>query len=126
VDAAFLQLVDAAAHLQSGKLRALAVPGKARAPTLPDVPTMAEAGFPEIEGVTFNGIFAPKGTPRPVVDRLSVTVRTALEKKSAVNQLAALGSQARGSTPEEFTAFLQAETRKWGELVRAANIKSSE
>src|SRR5262249_51920297 len=86
VDGAFLQLVDATAHLQSGKLRALAVPGRARAPTLPDVPTMAEAGFPEIEGVTFNGIFAPKTTPRPVIDRLSATVRTALEKKSAVDQ----------------------------------------
>ena len=114
VDASFLQLVDAAAHLQSGKLRALAVPGKARAPTLPDVPTMAEAGFPDVEGVTFNGIFAPRGTPRPVVDRLSTTVRAALEKKPAIDQLAALGSQARGSTPEEFTAFLQAETKKWG------------
>jgi tripartite-type tricarboxylate transporter receptor subunit TctC len=126
VDASFLQLVDAAAHLQSGKLRALAVPGKARAPTLTDVPTMAEAGFPEVEGVTFNGIFAPRSTPRVVVDRLSAAVRTALEKKSAIDQLAALGSQARGSTPEEFTAFLQAETKKWGELVKAANIKSSE
>jgi tripartite-type tricarboxylate transporter receptor subunit TctC len=126
VDASFLQLVDAAAHLQSGKLRALAVPGKARAPTLTDVPTMAEAGFPEVEGVTFNGIFAPRSTPRAVVDRLSAAVRTALEKKPTIDQLAALGSQARGSTPEEFTGFLQAETTKWGELVKAANIKSSE
>jgi tripartite-type tricarboxylate transporter receptor subunit TctC len=126
VDASFLQLIDASAHLPTGKLRALAVPGKARASTLPDVPTMAEAGFPEVEGVTFNGIFAPRSTPRPVVDRLSATVRAALEKKAAIDQLAALGSQARGSTPEEFTGFLQAETKKWGELVKAANIKSSE
>jgi tripartite-type tricarboxylate transporter receptor subunit TctC len=126
VDASFLQLIDASAHLQSGKLRALAVPGKARAPTLPDVPTMAEAGFPEVEGVTFNGIFGPRSTPRPVVDRLSEAVRAALEKKSAIDQLAALGRQARGSTPEEFTAFLQAETNKWSELVKTANIKSTE
>jgi tripartite-type tricarboxylate transporter receptor subunit TctC len=126
VDASFLQLVDASAHLQSGTLRALAVPGKARAPAVPDVPTMAEAGFPEVEGVTFNGIFAPRSTPLPVIDRLSATVRMALEKKLAIDQLAALGSQARGSTPEEFTAFLRAETKKWGELVKAANIKSSE
>ncbi len=126
VDVGFQQLVDAAQHLQSGKLVALAVPGKMRAPTLPDVPTMAEVGYPEVEGVTFNGIFAPKATPRPVVDRLSAAVRQALEKKAAIDQLAALGSQARGSTPEEFTRFLQDETRKWGDLVRAANIKSSE
>jgi len=87
---------------------------------------MADAGYPEVDGVTFNGIFAPKATPRPVVDRLSEVFRTALEKQSAIGQLAALGSQARGSTPEEFTGFLQGETRKWGELVRTAHIKSSE
>ena len=126
VDVGFQQLVDAAQHLQSGKLRALAVPGKARAATLPDVPTMADAGYPEVDGVTFNGIFAPKATPRPVVERLSGVIRAALEKQSAIDQLAALGSQARGSTPEEFTGFLQGETRKWSELVRAANIKSPE
>jgi tripartite-type tricarboxylate transporter receptor subunit TctC len=87
---------------------------------------MAEAGFPEVDGVTFNGIFAPRTTPKAIVERLSVAVRTALEKKAAIDQLAALGSQARGSTPEEFTRFLEAETKKWGDLVKTANIKSSE
>jgi len=125
-DVGFQQLVDASAHLQSGKLRALAVPGNARVPALPEVPTMAEVGYPEVEGVTFNGIFAPKATPKPVVERLSEVIRTALTKQAAVDQLAALGSQARGSTPEQFTDFLRAETKKWGELVKAANIKSSE
>ncbi|HET7256515.1 MAG TPA: tripartite tricarboxylate transporter substrate-binding protein, partial [Xanthobacteraceae bacterium] len=96
------------------------------AAAVPDVPTMAEAGYPEVDGVTFNGIFAPKATPRPVIDRLSGVVRAALQKQNAIDQLAALGSQARGSTPEDFTRFLQDETSKWGELVRAANIKSPE
>jgi tripartite-type tricarboxylate transporter receptor subunit TctC len=126
VDVGFQQLVDAAAHLQAGKLRALAVPGSARVAALPDVPTMAEAGYPEVEGVTFNGIFAPKNTPRPIVERLSATVRTALAKQAAIDELAALGSQARGSTPEEFRGFLIAETKKWTELVKMANIRSSE
>lgn len=126
VDVGFQQLVDAAQHLRSGKLRALAVPGKVRAAAVPDVPTMAEAGYPEVDGVTFNGIFAPKATPRPVIDRLSGVVLAALQKQNAIDQLAALGSQARGSTPEDFTRFLQDETSKWGELVRAANIKSPE
>jgi tripartite-type tricarboxylate transporter receptor subunit TctC len=124
VDVGFQQLVDAAQHLQTGKLRALAVPGQTRAPGIPDVPTMAEAGFPAVEGVTFNGIFAPKNTPRPVVERLSEVIRTALAKPAAIEQLAALGSRAQGSTPEEFTRFLQEESRRWGELVKAANIKS--
>jgi tripartite-type tricarboxylate transporter receptor subunit TctC len=126
VDVGFQQLVDAAQHLRSGKLRALAVLGKVRAAAVPDVPTMADAGYPEVDGVTFNGIFAPKATPRPVIDRLSGVVRAALQKQNAIDQLAALGSQARGSTPEEFTRFLQDETSKWGELVRAANIRSPE
>src|SRR5215475_6098617 len=80
VDVGFQQLVDAAQHLQSGKLVALAVPGKTRASTLPHVPTMEEAGFPEVEGVTFNGIFAPKATPKPVVEKLSAAIRAALAK----------------------------------------------
>ena len=126
VDVGFQQLVDAAQHLRSGKLRALAVPGKVRAAAVPDVPTMADAGYPEVDGVTFNGIFAPKATPTPVIERLSGVVRAALQKQNAIDQLAALGSQARGSTPEEFSRFLQDETRKWGDLVRAANIKSPE
>jgi tripartite-type tricarboxylate transporter receptor subunit TctC len=126
VDVGFQQLVDSLQHLQSGKLRALAVPGTRRVAALPAVPTMAEAGFPDVEGITFNGIFAPKRTPKDIVDRLSAAIRTALQKPAAVDQLAALGSEARGSTPEEFSRFLLAETAKWGDLVRKANIKSSE
>jgi tripartite-type tricarboxylate transporter receptor subunit TctC len=126
VDVGFQQLVDSLQHLQSGKLRALAVPGTRRVAALPAVPTMAEAGFPDVEGITFNGIFAPKRTPKDIVDRLSAAIRTALQKPAAVDQLAALGSEARGSTPEEFSRFLLAETAKWGDLVKKADIKSSE
>ncbi len=126
VDVGIMQLVDTAQQLQSGNLRALAILGPNRAPSLPEVPTIGEAGYPDVQGVTFNGVFAPKATPRAVIDRLSAAIRVALAKKEVVDQLATLGSSARGSTPEEFTAFLAQETEKWTEVMRQANIKVTE
>lgn len=126
VDAGFQQLIDSLQHLQTGRLRALAVLGPKRVPSLPDIPTSTEAGFPDVQGITFNGIFAPKATPRPVIDRLSAAIRAALQKKDVADKLAAVGSEPRGSTPEEFTAFLEFESRKWAEVMKQANIKVSE
>jgi tripartite-type tricarboxylate transporter receptor subunit TctC len=126
VDIGILQLVDTAQQLQAGKLRALAVLGPTRAPSLPDVPTIAEAGYPDVQGVTFNGVFAPKATPRAVIDKLSAAIRVALAKKEVVDHLAILGSSARGSTPEEFTEFLEQESKKWNNVMKQANIKVTE
>jgi tripartite-type tricarboxylate transporter receptor subunit TctC len=126
VDLGFQQLTDSLQHIQSGKLRALAVLGPNRVASLPDVPTIAEAGFPDVQGITFNGLFAPRATPADVVERLSVAIRTALQSRSVIDQLAALGSEARGSTPVEFTRFLERESRKWSEVMQQANIKVSE
>jgi tripartite-type tricarboxylate transporter receptor subunit TctC len=126
VDVGFFQLVDTAAHLKAGTLRALAVLGPTRAPSLPDVPTIGEAGFPDVQGITFNGVFAPKATPRPVVDKLSIAIRAALAKPEVADRLAALGSTARGSTPEEFASFLTQETDKWTDVMKRANIKVTE
>ena len=126
VDVGLQQLVDASGHLKAGKLRALAVLGPNRVPAFPDVPTIAEAGYPDVQGVTFNGVFAPRATPKPVVDKLSATIRAALAKSSVVDKLAALGSEARGSTPEEFTNFLTGESRKWAQVMKDANIKVTE
>ena len=125
-DVGLLQLIDTAPHLKAGTLRALAILGAERAPSLPDVPTIAEAGYPDVQGITFNGVFAPRATPRPTVERLSLVVRTALAKPSAIEKLAALGSEARGSTPEEFSQFLERETAKWTDVMTRANIKVTE
>ena len=126
VDVGLFQLVDTAPQLAAGTMRALAILGPKRAPSLPDVPTIGEAGFPTVQGITFNGVFAPKGTPRPVIDKLSAAIRLALAKKDVVDRLAALGSTAAGSTPEEFEGFLAQETAKWTDVMKRANIKVTE
>ena len=126
VDAGLFQLVDTAQQLEAGNLRALAILGPRRAPSLPDVPTIGEAGYPDVQGITFNGIFAPKATPRPVIDKLSAAIRLALAKQEVIDQLATLGSTASGSTPEEFTKFLLQESDKWTDVMKQANIKVTE
>jgi len=126
VDVGFFQLVDTAAHLRAGTLRALAILGPSRVPSLPDVPTIGEAGYPDAQGITFNGVFAPKATPPAVVDKLSAAIRVALAKPEVADRLAALGSTARGSTPDEFARFLAQETEKWTDVMKRANIKVTE
>src|SRR5262249_25539076 len=126
VDLGFQQLVESLQHIQSGKLRALAVLGPKRAHAVPDVPTIVEAGYPEVQGITFNGLFAPKSTPRAAIETLNHAMRVALQNPSVVDRLAALGSDARASSPEEFADFLVAETRKWTDVMKQANIKVTE
>jgi tripartite-type tricarboxylate transporter receptor subunit TctC len=126
VDAGLQQLIDSLEHLKAGRLRGLAVLGPKRAPAIPEVPTIVEAGLPDVYGITFNGLFAPKATPPAVIDKLSAAVRVALQKPAAIDKLAALGSEARGSTPPEFTAFLTEETAKWTDVMQKANIKVTE
>jgi tripartite-type tricarboxylate transporter receptor subunit TctC len=123
VDMGLMQLTDSRQHIESGRLRALAVLGPTRAPAVPDVPTITEAGLPDVQGITFNGLFAPKGTPSAVVEKLSAAIRVALEKKTVADKLGELGSDARGSTPEEFTKFLEQESAKWTDVMQKANIK---
>jgi tripartite-type tricarboxylate transporter receptor subunit TctC len=126
VDAGLMQLTDSRQHIEGGRLRALAVLGPTRAPAVPDVPTIVEAGLPDVQGITFNGLFAPKGTPPAVIDKLSTAIRAALEKKEVIAKLGDLGSEARGNTPEEFTQFLAEETAKWTDVMQKANIKVQE
>jgi tripartite-type tricarboxylate transporter receptor subunit TctC len=123
VDVGFQQLTDSLEHVKGGRLRALAVLGPRRAKALPDVPSSAEAGYPEVQGITFNGIFAPEGTPPDVVGKLSAAIRTALQNPEVKTKLADLGSETGGSTPEAFAEFLDRETAKWTEVMQKANIK---
>jgi tripartite-type tricarboxylate transporter receptor subunit TctC len=97
--------------------------GRERSAALPEVPTIAEAGVPGVESQTWYGLLAPAGTPPDRIATLRGAVVAALEDAETRRALLDQGGDPVGGTPEEFAAFLRAETAKWGEVVRAANIR---
>src|SRR5262245_27483127 len=110
-------------HIKSGKVRTLAVTGAKRSPALPDVPTIAEQGFPGVEATAWYGVLAPAGTPRPVVVRLHGELVKSLKSGDVVQRLDALGFEMVGSTPEQFSSYMKAETIKWAKVVKASGAK---
>jgi len=123
VNAGFSVASTLGSHIRSGKLRALAVAGPRRLAALQEVPTMAEAGLPGMEATVWNGIFAPAGTPRPVIVLLQENFARGLNAPEIREQIAASGAELGGRPPEEFAAFVRAEILKWGEVIRKAGIK---
>jgi tripartite-type tricarboxylate transporter receptor subunit TctC len=113
-------------HLKDGKLRALAVTSRARVPTLPEVPTMAEAGYPDVEGESWFGVAMPGGTPREIVALLHREIVRIMALPDIRERLATLGFDAIASSPEEFGARIRADTEKWGKVIRTANIRAAE
>lgn len=119
----FSSLPPATAHIQSGAVRALAVTADKRHPSLPNVPTMAEAGYPDQIAETPIGIFVPTGTPQPIVDLIQRKLVQIVATEDAKQKLAAIGFSPIGDTPAEFTAFLRGEDEKWGKVIRDAGIR---
>ena len=111
-----------ATQVKAGKVKALAVMAPKRSPALPDVPTMAEAGFPNIESYTWLCFVAPKGTPKAVVDSLNGAVNKILAQPALRERLAGMGVEPMGGTPAEFATFRDSEIKKWGEVVRRAGV----
>jgi tripartite-type tricarboxylate transporter receptor subunit TctC len=112
-----------APHLKSEKLRGLAITGRSRSPVFPDMPTVAEAGLPGYAAGTWYGLFAPAGTPAPVLVRLSTAAREALAVPEVGTALVAQGVEPLAMTPEQFTEFAREEYAKWGGVIRSAGIK---
>jgi tripartite-type tricarboxylate transporter receptor subunit TctC len=110
-------------HVESGKLRALAVTGDARNPKLPNVPTMDQSGYGSIEATYWNGMLAPARTPSAVISKLNAAVNQALAIPEVAVALQKLGSNPKSATSQEFTTFIAAEIERWGKVVREANIK---
>ena len=106
-----------------GMLRALAVTSATRTALLPEVPTVAETGLPGYEAVLRYGLLAPKGTPRPIVERLNKELRAALQSEEVLKRLATEGAEPLPSTPEEYAADIDQEETKWSAIVKAAGIK---
>ena len=110
-------------HAKAGKVRALAVTGKQRVGALPDVPTMAESGMPDYEVLLWQGIFAPAGTPKAIVDRVAADVARALASADLKERMESAGVQTFSATPERFADYYRAEIAKWGRIVKAASLK---
>jgi tripartite-type tricarboxylate transporter receptor subunit TctC len=110
-------------HIKAGKLRALAVSGAQRSPQLPDVPTVMESGVPGYEAYVWLGLLAPKGTPRPIIERLHREVMQALATPEVKTYMANSGIEIVGSTPEEFDRYFRAEKELWAKVVRATGAK---
>jgi tripartite-type tricarboxylate transporter receptor subunit TctC len=114
--------VVATPHIRAGKLRALAVTSPRRAEILPEVPTIAESGYPTYQLDTWTGFFAPAGTPAAVIDQLNHEIAAALATPAVQTQLAATGAEAAVTSPAEFAAFVRQEWETYGKLVRKLRL----
>jgi tripartite-type tricarboxylate transporter receptor subunit TctC len=119
----FCNMLSAIPHVSSGKLRALAVTSPQRSPAVPQVPTVAESGFPGFEADTTFGIWAPAGVPKPVVAKLHAEVVKALSRSDVQQQLASQGASAMGTGPDEYADYLKSNTEKWSKVIKSAGAK---
>ena len=114
-------------HTRSARLRAIAVTSAQRSPTVPELPTVAESGLATLAGfeaLTWHGIVVPAATPAPVITKINADINAVLATPETKERLATQGVEARGSTPEQFSAFLRAEIPKWSKVVRDSGAKA--
>src|SRR5262249_10887210 len=109
-------------HVQAGRLRALAVTSATRTQALPDVPTVQQAGFPGCEATAWFALAAPAGTPIEIIDKINAAANAFIASDKGKQELSKLDSLPAGGTPAEAEAFIAAEVRKWGPIIKAADI----
>jgi len=110
-------------HVKSGKLRGIAVTSEKRVGAFPDLPTMAESGLQGFDISVWQGMVAPAGLPRPLLDRINAAVNRAVAAPNFKTRMTELGSEASGGTPEQFAALIRRDSARWGEVIRKAGIK---
>ena len=120
---AYLNPIAIAPHIQSGRLRGLAVAGPARLAIFKDIPTTAEAGLPGVEALVWNGFFVPSATPKPVIQILNRELLRTFNAPDVREQVEQSGATIVGGRPEEFAAFIRAEIAKWGRVISDTGIK---
>ncbi|MGZ5583864.1 MAG: tripartite tricarboxylate transporter substrate binding protein [Usitatibacter sp.] len=119
----FANMASGLAQIKGGKLRALAITGSKRSPALPDAPTMVEAGIPGYEVYEWNAIFAPAGTPAPVIAKIADAAAKAMQAAEFRDRVASLGGEVAAYGPAEADRFVRAQTELWGRVVREAHIR---
>ncbi|MFJ3464081.1 Bug family tripartite tricarboxylate transporter substrate binding protein [Achromobacter spanius] len=124
VEAFFGDVSGLMPFINDGQLTALGVAAPARLKSLPNVPTLAEQGIPNVEASNWYGVFAPKETPADVVGQLNQAVRNSLKAKALIDNLASLGVEPSPSSPEEFGELVKTDTAKWAQVVKAGNVKA--
>jgi tripartite-type tricarboxylate transporter receptor subunit TctC len=118
----FTTTISAAPHLKSGKLKALALTSAKRLPSMPDLPTIGET-VPGYQAEAFQGVVAPAGVPRAIIDKLASALATTVRSREIGERFEADGAVAIGSSPQEFAAFLRSEMAKWSKVIKEANIQ---
>ena len=113
------------AQVQAGKLRAIAVTTPKRFPLLPDIPAIAESGYPGFEALAWNGLVAPTGTPRPVIEKINAEVNAILKLPDVVQKMNAAGFDLIGGTPEDFAKLIAAESARWTPVVKRLGITAN-
>ena len=119
----FEQMYVAMPSIQTGKTRALAITSKTRSPLLPNLLTMAEAGYPAVEVLNWQGLIGPKGMPADLVKQLNAAANNALLDKEVREKITSQGNEPGGGTPEQFAALIKAEMPRWGKVVKDAKIE---
>lgn len=122
ISMSFATIISAQSHIKNGRLRALAISTAKRAPAMPDIPTLAEAGVPGVVVVNWYGLIAPKAVPKAIIDRIAAETTKAVKAPAMMKHLVADGSEGVGSTPAEFTAHIRAESEQWRRVIKQAGI----
>ena len=119
----FDQMYSAMPSIKADKLRPIAITSKKRSPLLPNVPSFSEVGYPKVEVLNWQGLIAPKGTPKAIIDKLNAAANEALKDPGLRELMLSQGNEIGGGSPAEFAALIKSESIKWSAVVKTANIK---